>query len=41
MTAYVSECFTMNEFNRLKLLQDVIDGSFACHRISLPEARQR
>lgn len=26
MTAYGSECFTMNEVNRLKILQDVIDG---------------
>ncbi len=25
MTAYGSECFTMNEVNRLKILQDVID----------------
>ena len=26
MTAYVSECFTMNEVNRLRILQGVIDG---------------
>ncbi len=26
MTAYGSECFTMNEVNRLKILQNVIDG---------------
>jgi len=26
MTAKGSECFTMNAVNRLKILQDVIDG---------------
>lgn len=41
MTAYGSECFTMNEVNRLKILQDVIDGrlttSLASQRLGITD----
>jgi hypothetical protein len=45
MTAYGSECFTMNEVNRLKILQDVIDGrlttSLASQRLGLTDRHCR
>lgn len=45
MTAYGSECFTMNEVNRLKILQDVIDGrlttSLASQRLGITERHCR
>ncbi len=45
MTAYGSECFTMNEVNRLKILQDVIDGrltpSLASQRLGLTDRHYR
>ena len=45
MTAYGSECFTMNEVNRLKILQDVIDGSLttslASQRLGLTDRQCR
>lgn len=38
MTAYGSECFTMNEVYRLNILQDVIDGSsLASQRVGLAD----
>ncbi len=45
MTAYGSECFTMNEVDRLKILQDVIDGrlttSLASQRLGLMDRHCR
>lgn len=45
MTAYGSECFTMNEVNRLKILQDVIDGrlttSLASQRLGITDRHCR
>lgn len=45
MTAYGSECFTMNEVNRLKILQDVIDDrlttSLASQRLGLTDRHCR
>lgn len=45
MTAYGSECFTMNEVNCLKILQDVIDGrlttSLASQRLGLTDRHCR
>lgn len=45
MTAYGAECFTMNEVNRLKILQDVIDGrlttSLASQRLGLTDRHCR
>ncbi len=45
MTAYVSKCFTINEVNRLKILQDVIDGrpttSLTLQRLGLSDRHCR